>query len=113
MLTKHRAEGAALVCMLARLPAQHFASIAGGLRGFKGRHQLAVVCARMGRHQEAERMWHQVLDEAPRFVPGLAELANLLLHLGRGHEAEGLLARLEALPPQRPALAAKLRARSA
>jgi hypothetical protein len=37
----------------------------------------------MGQPAEAERLWRQVLDEAPRFVPGLAELAGLLLHLGR------------------------------
>jgi hypothetical protein len=50
-------------------------------------------------------LWRQTLDEAPRFVPGLAELANLPLNLGRLQEAEELLARLEALPPQGPTLA--------
>ena len=36
---------------------------------------------------------------------------NLLLGLGRAQEAEETLARLEALPPQGPSLAARLRAR--
>jgi hypothetical protein len=44
-------------------------------------------------------------------VPGLAVLANLLLNLGRARDAEELLARLEALPPQGPGLAARLRGR--
>jgi len=63
----------------------------------------------MGQSQEAEGLWRQALAEAPRFVPRLAELANLLLNLGRTREAEELLGRLETLPPQGPALAARLR----
>jgi hypothetical protein len=53
------------------------------------------------------------LQEAPHFVPGLAELAGLLLHLGRRREAEELLSRLDGLPPQGPALAQRPRERVA
>jgi tetratricopeptide (TPR) repeat protein len=102
---------AALVRLLNTRPGQHFTSVVAGLRGHRGLHQLALVCARLGQAQEAERLWRQALQEAPRSVPALAEFANLLLNQGRRPEAEGLLARLEALPPSGPQLAARLRAR--
>jgi hypothetical protein len=42
----------------------------------------------MAQNKEAEAVWRQALDEAPRFVPGLAELADLLLNLGRAQDAD-------------------------
>jgi tetratricopeptide (TPR) repeat protein len=104
---------ATLVRLLGTQSGPHFASVAGGLRGYKGKHQLAIVCARMGQHQEAERLWHEVLTEAPNFVPAVAELSNLLLNLGRTEQAQELLSRLDQLPPQGPPLASRLRSRAA
>ena len=42
-------------------------------------------------------------------MPALADLASLMLGAGRRQKVEELLARLDDLPPQGPALAAKLR----
>ncbi len=71
-----------LVRLLGTQPEQHFASVADGLRGHKGRHQLAVVCCRLGENHEAEQLWHAVLRDRPDYLHariGLGEL-NLAQH---------------------------------
>jgi hypothetical protein len=84
-----------LVRLLGTQAGQHFASVAGGLRGSEGRHQAAVVCAR-----------RQALDEAPRFVPApsLTVLSLLIFTFSEGRLLEGRLSglRVSAALPQAP-----------
>jgi glycosyltransferase involved in cell wall biosynthesis/tetratricopeptide (TPR) repeat protein len=89
---------AALVRLLGTHSEQHFASVADGLRGHRGRHQLAVVCCRLGEHAEAEAMWRAVLRERPGFVPAHVGLGEMLLALGRWPELHEVSAALEGAP---------------
>jgi tetratricopeptide (TPR) repeat protein len=89
---------AALLRLLGTEAGPHFASVADGLRTFRGRHQLALVCHRLGEHQEAEALWRQALRDNPAFLPGRAGLAQLLLDLGRWGELEHGLEEMESLP---------------
>jgi tetratricopeptide (TPR) repeat protein len=53
-------------CLLRLLTTQdepHFASVAEGLRGYKARHQLALLYQEQGRLAEAEAQWRTVLQE--------------------------------------------------
>jgi tetratricopeptide (TPR) repeat protein len=81
-----------------------------GLRGYKGRHQLALLCRDGGRPEEAEAQWRAALAERPDFVPGWLGLADLCLARGREadlrRDLEGLAAR-----PGAGVAAAALRAR--
>jgi glycosyltransferase involved in cell wall biosynthesis/Flp pilus assembly protein TadD len=57
----------------------HFASVDAGLRGYKARQNLAVVCQQQGRHDEAEAHFRQVLADRPDFLPGWIGLGEMLL----------------------------------
>jgi tetratricopeptide (TPR) repeat protein len=63
----HRQEGA------------HFGSLDTGLKGYKARHNLAVIYVEQGRLVEAEAQWRAALAEHPGFAPALMGLE----HLGR------------------------------
>jgi GT2 family glycosyltransferase/predicted Zn-dependent protease len=78
---------AALQRLLQTTPGAHFASMDPGLRGYKGRHNLGVVCRQLGEADEAEALWRQVAAERPDFAPAWIELAEL--HLER-QEWDGL-----------------------
>jgi hypothetical protein len=69
--------GAALTLekLLTTRESGHFASVDVGLRGFKARHNLAVIYREMGRMQDAEHAWRTVLteEEYPPARVGLAE----------------------------------------
>ncbi len=55
----------------------HFASVDVGLRGYKARHNLAVICLAQQRFHEAEKHWHAAIEDEPAFFPahvGLGEL---------------------------------------
>src|SRR5947209_8484012 len=59
-------------CLLETLATRekgHFASVDAGLRGYKTRHQLALVYRQQGRDAEAEAAWRAALDEQPGFTP--------------------------------------------
>jgi tetratricopeptide (TPR) repeat protein len=89
---------AVLVRLLSTQAGQHFASVADGLRGHRGRHQLAVVCFRQGEFDEARMLWQAVLRDRPTFLQarvGLAELALTQLHW---QELEEMLAGLDKHP---------------
>jgi tetratricopeptide (TPR) repeat protein len=69
---------------------RHFASIDRGLKGFKTRQNLAVLYTDMGRHEEAERHWREVLREVPGYRAGWRGLRDALLRQGKCDEAEAL-----------------------
>jgi tetratricopeptide (TPR) repeat protein len=100
---------ACLLRLLTTKEGDHFASIDAGLRGYRARHLLALVCCRQGRLAEAEAQWRAAVAEQPGFVPGWLELAELLPELGRWTALEEVASKLEAL--QQPLAAALLRAR--
>jgi GT2 family glycosyltransferase/tetratricopeptide (TPR) repeat protein len=55
----------------------HFSSVDAGLRGYKARHNLAVLCVEQQRFPEAETHWIAANQEEPAFFPaqiGLGEL---------------------------------------
>jgi tetratricopeptide (TPR) repeat protein len=89
---------ASLVRLLGTDEGQHFASVADGLRSYRGRHQLAVVCFRSGEPLEAETLWNAVLRERPGFVPARVGLGELLLAQKRFAEVQEQAATLAALP---------------
>jgi glycosyltransferase involved in cell wall biosynthesis/tetratricopeptide (TPR) repeat protein len=90
---------AVLLRLLAAEPGKHFASVVDGLRGHKGRHQLALVCFRLGEFCEAEPLWQAVLRDRPGFLPARVGLAELYLHQERWPDLEATLAALEQSPP--------------
>lgn len=58
---------------------QHFASVDAGLRGFKARHNRALVCFEQGKLNEAEADWREVMRIEPGFLPAWVGLGELLL----------------------------------
>jgi tetratricopeptide (TPR) repeat protein len=82
----------------------HFASIDTGLRGYKARHNLAVIYHEQGRWPEAEAQWRAALAEQPGFGPAWLGLGELHLAQKRwpevdevcGHLANGLQMEMEA-----------------
>jgi len=55
----------------------HFASLDTGLKGYKARHNLAVIYVEQGRLAEAEAQWRAALAEQPGFTPALIGLEQL------------------------------------
>lgn len=55
----------------------HFASVDVGLRGFKARHNLAIICMEQNRIAEAENHWLAALNDEPAFIPAQAGLGRL------------------------------------
>jgi tetratricopeptide (TPR) repeat protein len=89
---------AALVRLLGTEAEQHFASVADGLRGHKGRHQLAVVCCRLGENSEAELLWHAVLRDRPDYLHARVGLGEMYLSQHRWAELEEQARALRRLP---------------
>ena len=101
---------AALVRLLGTESGPHFASVADGLRGHTGRHQLALVCVRLGENAEAESLWRGVLRERPGHAQAWLGLGELYLAQGRWpefHEAAGELSRLPGGDPEATLLVAR------
>jgi tetratricopeptide (TPR) repeat protein len=73
-------------------------------RRVTARHNLALVCRRLGRLAEAERHWRAALAEMPDLPAALHGLAEALLQQGRPGDAEALVVRLEADPKQAEAV---------
>jgi GT2 family glycosyltransferase len=78
--------------------AAHFASVDAGLRGYKARHNLAVLYHEQGRHAEAAAQWQQALAEQPGFTPARVGLAEVYLAGQRWPELEQTLERLAVEP---------------
>jgi glycosyltransferase involved in cell wall biosynthesis/Flp pilus assembly protein TadD len=88
----------------------HFASVDAGLRGYKARQNLAVLCKEQGRFDEAESHFRQAVAERPDFLPGWVGLGELFLTRKRWPELEEVLSGLAAAP-NGPLEASLLRAR--
>ncbi|MCS6852418.1 MAG: glycosyltransferase [Gemmataceae bacterium] len=97
---------------LLRLPpeATHTIAVDPGLRGYKARHNLAIVYHRQGRFAEAEAQWNQVLAERPDYLEAWMGAADLLLSQKRVADVERLIGELRA-HPQFQSEAAMLQAR--
>jgi glycosyltransferase involved in cell wall biosynthesis/tetratricopeptide (TPR) repeat protein len=74
----------------------HFASVDAGLRGYKARHNLAVLCHEQRRHAEAELHWQAALEERPEFTPALLGLGDVYLAGQRWEELQRVAGRLRA-----------------
>jgi tetratricopeptide (TPR) repeat protein len=70
------------------------ASVDVGLRGYKARHNLAVLCQEEGRLAEAEMHWQAALAEQPDFAPGLLGLAEVYLTQQRWTDVEKVASQL-------------------
>jgi GT2 family glycosyltransferase/tetratricopeptide (TPR) repeat protein len=101
---------ACLLRLLAAREGGHFASVDAGLRGYKARHNLAVVYHQQGRHAAAKGQWRAALDERPDFVPGWLGLGEACLQGRDWEELERVAQHLQGLP-QGALEAALLRAR--
>jgi glycosyltransferase involved in cell wall biosynthesis/tetratricopeptide (TPR) repeat protein len=115
----HRERGdvtAAEACWLRLLDQReenHFASVDGGLRGPKARHNLAVLYLEGRRYAEAEAQWRSALTADPDYLPALFGLGELYLTRHRWTELAELIRKLEGeAGGQVPVEAAVLRARS-
>jgi GT2 family glycosyltransferase/Tfp pilus assembly protein PilF len=86
---------AAFLRLLTTKEAPHFASVSGGLRGWKGRQNLAAVYHAMGRDDAAEALWRQVLAERPGFEPAWRGLGDVFLGQSRWAEVEEVARGLE------------------
>jgi len=62
----------------------YFSSMDPGLRGYKARHNLAVIYLETGRPDQAEEQWRAAIAEAPDFAPAWEGLAELLMRRGDG-----------------------------
>jgi GT2 family glycosyltransferase/predicted Zn-dependent protease len=100
---------ACLKRLLETEPEPHFASVDAGLRGYKARHNLAVLYRRTDRDAEALNQWRQALDECPDFVPAWLGTAEIHLRQQEWQKVEEVAVRLEGIPGGEAPL---LRARS-
>jgi tetratricopeptide (TPR) repeat protein len=91
------AEGC-LLRLLAAEPAPHFASVDAGLRGYKARHNLAVVYCQQGRFRWAEAQWREVVRERADFLPGWLGLGEACLRQGKWDALDEAAGRLDELP---------------
>ncbi len=87
-----------LVRLLGTESEQHFASVTDGLRGHKARHQLAIVCCRLGETPEAEQLWHAVARDRPDHLHARIGLGELYLGQQRWIELDEQVRVLEKLP---------------
>jgi GT2 family glycosyltransferase/tetratricopeptide (TPR) repeat protein len=75
---------------------EHFASVDPGLRGYKTRHNLAVLYHEEGRVGEAEAQWRAAVAECPGFTPGWLGLGEICLARGSWDALATIVAHLEA-----------------
>ncbi len=83
-----------LLRLLAGPADQRVANGDPGLRGFKARHNLAVIYHETGRIAQAEAQWREAVAENSTFRPGWDRLAQLYLAQGRWNELEAAAASL-------------------
>ena len=77
--------------VLASPEPRYFSSSDAGLRSYKARHNLAVVCRDLGEIREAEEQWRLALSESPGFAPARAGLADLYLNQSRWEDVQALI----------------------
>jgi tetratricopeptide (TPR) repeat protein len=66
---------------------RHFSSVDRGIKGFKARHNLAMVYQDLGDLPSAEEQWRLVVAEMPRYRPGWRGLGDVLLRQTKHSEA--------------------------
>jgi glycosyltransferase involved in cell wall biosynthesis len=76
---------------------EHFASVDAGIRGFKARHNLAVIYMDQRKRFEAEAQWRTALTQEPNFLPARLGLAELYLRYQDWTAVEQVIQDLEAL----------------
>lgn len=79
-------------------PADYFASVDPGLRGYKARLLLGQLYRGQGLLGEAEAAWRTAVEENPEFGPAWLELGQLYLAQGRWDEFERILGNLQTQP---------------
>ncbi len=89
---------ATLLDLLGTSRAAGFANGDEGLRGYKARHNLAVIYEETGRPAEAEAQWRAAIAENPQFRPGWLRLGELYLKQQRWDELEAAAMGLAACP---------------
>jgi glycosyltransferase involved in cell wall biosynthesis/tetratricopeptide (TPR) repeat protein len=75
-----------------------FGSLDTGLRGYKARHNLAVLYHEQGRAREAEEQWRAAFAERPDFFPAALGLAEIYQREGRWPDLEALARGMESRP---------------
>jgi GT2 family glycosyltransferase/Flp pilus assembly protein TadD len=102
VLLRERGELAPAAASLERVltvqPPKQFGSMDAGVRGYKARHNLAVVYHQQGRAAEAEAQWRPAVAERPDFLPSWIGLGELYLSSGRWKEFEEVVQHLDAHP---------------
>ncbi len=76
----------------------HFASVDPGLRGYKARHNLAVLYQDQGRLDAARAQWQAVVAERPDFTPAWLGLGELYLAMGLWNDLDAVTRRLRETP---------------
>jgi GT2 family glycosyltransferase/tetratricopeptide (TPR) repeat protein len=76
----------------------HFASVDPGLRGYKARHNLALLYQDQGRLEQARAQWLAVTLERPEFTPAWLGLGELYLALGLWNDLDAVTRRLQETP---------------
>jgi tetratricopeptide (TPR) repeat protein len=102
---------ACLQRLLQRRDKDHFASVDTGLRGFKARHNLAVLHREASQLAEGEAQWQAALAEQPTFLPAWLGLGDLYLTQNRWPELNALANRMAQALPQAATEANTLKAR--
>jgi tetratricopeptide (TPR) repeat protein len=72
----------------------HFSSVDTGLKGFKSRHNLALVYQAIRDLARAEEQWRLVVEEAPGFRGGWRGLGEVLVQQGKHPEGLRVAAQL-------------------
>ena len=81
------AEGA-LLDLLTTSPSDRLVNGDAGLRGYKARHQLALIYEEKGLAAKAETHWRAALTENPQFTPGWLRLGELYVKQSRWADLE-------------------------
>ncbi|HUT93884.1 MAG TPA: glycosyltransferase [Thermoguttaceae bacterium] len=77
---------------------RHFSSIDCGIKGFKTRHNLALVYEDLNDLAKAEEQWRKTVEQEPNHRPGWQGLGEVLLRQGKLHVAEEQVGRLQSDP---------------
>lgn len=77
-----------------------FRSIDPSIAGYKARHNLALACQNLGKHQEAARHWLSAIEEHSSFGPGWVCLVRHYLNLGHAETAVELAGRMQSVVGQ-------------
>ena len=77
---------------------RHFTSIDNRICGTKAKHNLAVVHEDLDQWSEAERLWREITEDEPDYVPGWRRLGEQLLRQGLVEETLMMAQRLREEP---------------